>query len=276
MGKVTHLAAVAFLATLAAPVFAAVGTVQQEKAKAPMPLQHMQNQSCRALAPAGWSIVDQDEQGASFSLASPSRNTIAVYTIAGFNSAQVAGVYGQQYTSPTRFAQYLASTVMGTEAVMVTGTRSFNGMQIMNFSAKSGRGYAMYRVFPLPSDKGGYVISVRLAIGGAMNDVSTAGAVAASINCMTAYKPPQGGYAEVHAKSAETGISQRCKSGDCVDADLAGTYNSELGTGYVHSASGTNYLVDPAADYRPTGPDGPGYYRQAGDKLEKLVPGRVD
>ncbi len=109
-----------------------------------------------------------------------------------------------------------------------------------------------------------------------MGDGSTGGAVAASINCRTAFKPPQGGYAEVHAKSAETGISQRCKSGDCADADLAGTYNSELGAGYVHSASGTNYLVDPAADFSQTGPDGPGYYRQAGNKPEKPVPGPVD
>jgi len=276
MGKVSYFAAAAVVLALATPVSAAVGTlVQAEKPKTPVALQKMQNQFCRALAPAGWSIVDQDDRGATFSLASPNRNIIAAYGIVAINSGQVAGLYGAQYRTPALFAQSLASTIMG-KSVMVTGTRSFNGMDVMNFAAGSGRGFALYRVFPLPSDSGGYVISVRIAVGSGVADVSTAGAVAASIDCKTEFKPPRAGYAEVHAKSAETGISNRCKSGDCSDADLAGTYNAQLGTGYVHSASGTNYLVDPASDYRDTGPDGPGYYRQAGNTVEKLLPGRAD
>ena len=50
----------------------------------------------------------------------------------------------------------------------------------------------------------------------------------------------------------------------------------QLGTGYVHDDTGRNYLVDPATDYNPTGPDGPGYYRQNGNFLEKLTPGWSD
>jgi hypothetical protein len=44
----------------------------------------------------------------------------------------------------------------------------------------------------------------------------------------------------------------------------------------VHSASGENYLVDVTRDYRSDGPQGPGYYRQVGNSLEKLQPGRSD
>jgi len=277
MGKISYFGAMTIALVFATSAFGAVGTLAQpEKSAAPVALQRMQNQFCRALAPTGWNIVDQDDHGATFSLASPSHNIVAAYGVASINGGQVAGLYGPQYRTPALFAQYLASTIMGGQALTVTAIRPFNGMQVMNFAAGKGRGFAIYRVFPLPSDPEGYVISVRIAIGGGISDVSTAGAVAASIDCKTAFKAPQGGYAEVHAKSAETGISQRCKSGDCNDADLAGTYNMQLGTGYVHSASGTNYLVNPSTDYRDTGPDGPGYYRQAGNTMEKLLPGRSD
>ena len=40
--------------------------------------------------------------------------------------------------------------------------------------------------------------------------------------------------------------------------------------------SGSNYFVDVTTDYRDTGPEGPGYYRQNGSSLEKLEPGRAD
>jgi hypothetical protein len=69
------------------------------------------------------------------------------------------------------------------------------------------------------------------------------------------------------------GTSSSCQAGNCDDGDLAGTYNVQLGTGYVHSETGQNFLVDPASDYQSTGPDGPGYYRQVGNSYEKLIPG---
>jgi len=274
MRRIAYFATIAAPFCLATPVLAAIG-ILAPKLATPIPLQLMQNKSCHALAPAGWNVVDQDDQGATFSVASASRNIIAVYGVAGITGSQAAGSDGPQYKTPAAFAQSLASTVMGTN-VAVTGTRMYNGMQVMNFATAKGRGFALYRVYPLPSDPKGYAVSVRLAIGGGADDISTAGAVVASIDCNGALKPPQAGYAEVHAKSAETGISQRCKSGDCRDADLAGTYNSELGIGYVHSASGKNYLVNPVSDDRDTVPNGASYYRVAGSTMEKLLPGRFD
>jgi len=271
------LATIAVSLVLSAPVLGAIGgNVQAKNPNELVPLQPVRNQFCRALTPAGWTVIDQDDRGTTFSVASPDRSAIATYGIVGVNRGQVAGAYGPQYRTPALLAQFLAASVVGAKTVTVTGMRAFNGMQVMNFAGGNKRGVAIYRIYPLPSDPGGYVISVRIATGASAGEVSTGGAVAASIDCKTAFKAPRGGYAEVHAKSAETGISQRCKTGDCSDADLAGTYNSQLGTGYVHSESGTNYLVDPANDYRETGPEGPGYYRQAGNTLEKLLPGRAD
>jgi hypothetical protein len=241
----------------------------------PVAIQPLRNNFCRALAPAGWHVIDQDDRGATYSVASPDRGMVATYGIVGISSAQVAGYYGPQFRRPALFAQYLAETVAG-EGIGVTGSRTFGGMTVIDFQSGSKQGFVIFRAFPLPSDPGGYIISVRIAVGPDSDDVPVAGAVAASIDCNTTFKAPPGGYAQVKAKASETGISKRCKAGDCDESDLAGTYNAELGTGYVHSASGTNYLVDVTSDYRETGPDGPGYYRQNGNFLEKLEPGRSD
>ena len=241
----------------------------------PVAVQPLRNSFCRVLAPAGWTVVDQDDRGATYSVASPDRGKVATYGIAAISSFQAAGYYGPQYRRPAIFAQYLAETVAG-QPIGITGSHPFDDMMAIDFQGGTKRGFVIYRVFPLQNDPGGYIVAARIAIGASTEDVAVAGAVAASIDCNTTFKAPPGGYAEVHATPSDTGTSQRCKAGDCNDSDLAGTYNAQLGTGYVHSASGTNYLVDVTTGYRETGPDGPGYYRQNGNFLEKLEPGRAD
>jgi hypothetical protein len=131
----------------------------------------------------------------------------------------------------------------------------------------------------VPGDPASYVLSFRIAAGPTQQQESIAGAVASTIDCVTQFRPPRNGYAQVQPRSAgqATGTSKKCRAGDCDDGDLAGTYNVQLGTGYVHSeTTGENFLVDPSTDYHETGPDGPGYYRQAGNSYEKLTPGWSD
>jgi glucan-binding YG repeat protein len=66
-------------------------------------------------------------------------------------------------------------------------------------------------------------------------------------------------------------------SPNCDDRDFAGTYNAQLGTGWVHSESGRNYLRDPDTQKWENGPDGPGYYvHHDNGNQEKLQPGWVD
>jgi hypothetical protein len=72
-----------------------------------------------------------------------------------------------------------------------------------------------------------------------------------------------------------TAVSAKCLQGTCDEGDLAGLYNSELRMGYVHSAKGENFLIDPRISWQ-TGPAGAGYYRQVGGEVEKLAPGRTN
>src|SRR5262249_3929256 len=136
-------------------------------------------------------------------------------------------------------------------------------------------GFGLFQTGPLYADPQGYLLLMRVALADSRQHEGIAGAVASTIQCNAQFKPPAGGYAQVQprAPSAATGTSAACQAGRCSDSDLAGTYNVQLGTGYVHSATGQNFLVDPATDYHSTGPDGPGYYRQVGNTLEKLTPG---
>jgi hypothetical protein len=51
----------------------------------------------------------------------------------------------------------------------------------------------------------------------------------------------------------------------------------QRGTEYAHDpVTGENFLMDYAADHLESGPNGPGFYRQVGNELRKLEPGRSD
>src|SRR6185295_7844359 len=143
-------------------------------------VQPLDNSFCRALAPAGWTVIHEDDRGAAYSVASPDGSMIASYGIVGINSSQEAGYEGPQYRRPALFAQYLAETVAG-EPIGVTGSYPFFDMLGIDFESDTKRGFVMYRTFPLPD--GGYVIAARVAIGESMDDIPVAGAVAASIDC---------------------------------------------------------------------------------------------
>src|SRR5262249_29380403 len=88
-------------------------------------VQPLHNNFCRALAPAGWTVSDQDARGATYSVASAGKEMIASYGVIGISSAQAAGYYGPQFRRPALFAQYLAQVVSG-EAVVATSSRTFN------------------------------------------------------------------------------------------------------------------------------------------------------
>lgn len=241
-------------------------------AAGPIALQPLQGRFCRALAPDGWAIVDQDDRGSTITLASADQQMKAAYGIPGVSSGLVQGFYGPQYQTPDAYAQFLASILAG-QQLQASGPQDFMGVRVLNFQGATDVGFAIYRVYPLIGDPGGYVLSARIAIAPSQQMEGIAGAVAATINCTTILAPPSGGYAQVQPRNDDVGTSSKCKAGACDDSDLAGTYNVQLGTGYVHSDTGQNYLVDPSTDYHDTGPDGPGYYRQVGNNVEKLVPG---
>ena len=242
------------------------------QAGGPIPLQPVQGQFCHALVPDGWGITDQDDRGSTVTLASGDGQAKAAYGVMGVGSGLVQGSYGGQYRTPATLAWFLASYMAG-QQLQASQPQNFMGMQVMNYQGSSVVGFSIFRAYPLAGDPGGYILSFRTALATSRQLEGIAGAVAATTACSTIMKPPEGGYAQVQPRQDDVGTSARCKAGACDDSDLAGTYNVQLGTGYVHDDVGRNYLVDPSTDYHDTGPDGPGYYRQNGNFLEKLTPG---
>ena len=242
-------------------------------AAGPVPLQPINGRYCHALAPSGWSIADQDDRGATFTLASPDGQMKASYGVLGINSGQVQGFYGPQFRTPALLSQFLASVVAGRQ-LQASAPQNFMGMQVINFGG-GAPGFAIYRTYPLPADPGGYILSVRIATATSPRNAGIAGSVAASINCSTELRPPAGGYAQVKAKSSDVGTSSKCKAGNCDDGDFAGTYNAQLGTGWVHDGAGNNYNVSVTDDYDAQGHngEGPGYYKHNGNDWIKLQPG---
>jgi hypothetical protein len=246
------------------------------KAAHPVALSPLENRFCRGEAPSGWIIADQDPNGTSFTLATRDRGSVAAYGIVGISSGHAAGFYGPQFTQPSAFAAYLASVAGGMPVNPAAAPKPLGPMHIFPVQGHGATGHVIYATYPLPADPGGYIISVRIALARSAADARTASAVAATISCMAQLRPPPGGYFQVEAGKSDVATSERCKSGDCDESDLAGTYNAQLGTGYVHSESGENFLVDVTRDYSENGPEGPGYYKQVGNRMEKLQPGRSD
>ena len=239
------------------------------------PVGLLRGQYCHALAPAGWGIAEQVSYGRGMTLASADGRMRASYAIVGLNSGAGLIYVRPQGGDPVTQALTLSSLVAG-QRIQGVSRRSFLGASLIDFRGMSERGYVLFRTSPVPGQPYSYVLSTHIAVGPTQREEAIAGAVASTIICTAQFHPPEGGYAQVQPRtqSQATGTSSRCKQGNCDDGDLAGTYNVQLGTGYVHSdTTGQNYLVDPSTDYHETGPEGPGYYRQAGNSYEKLTPG---
>jgi hypothetical protein len=129
----------------------------------PIPVVPIQGQFCHALAPQGWTIVDQDSQGATVTLASADQSMKAAYGVSAVGSGLVQGYYGPQYQTPAAYAWFLAAKVAG-QSLQASAPQDFMGMEVMNFQAASAVGFAIYRAYPLVGDPGGYVLSLRIAI----------------------------------------------------------------------------------------------------------------
>ena len=232
----------------------------------PIPLTPLQAGTCRTFAPPGWRVTDQNASSTVFTATSADGQQIGSYGGVIVNAAQAGGFYGPQFRSPEALALYSVSLLTGEQAQPSAVEQQVGAYTALPFASATHSGYAL--LYRFPGAGGGYGVIMRLAIGAGADakSVSTAGAVAAATRCQAmvhpssnaVYQPPT----DVHGTGA-TG------DGD----DMAGTYNAQLGTGWVHDAAGANYNVDVAADYHETGPDGPGYYKVNGNDATKLEPG---
>lgn len=236
-----------------------------------VPLAPLDSGTCRTFAPEGWRIADQNKDGTVLTTVSPDGRMAASYGGTALSSAHAAGVYGDQFRTPESVARYMAGILTREEVQMDGPPEPVGVYQAWHFTTATHAGYLLLYRFDVPADPGGFGVIVRIAIGAAGDpkSVGVAGAVAAATRCNAVLHPSNGPV--YHAPREDHGAGTTVAGGD---ADMAGTYNAQLGTGWVHDPNtGQNYNVDVTGDWRENGPDGPGYYKQNGNDVTKLVAG---
>jgi len=238
-------------------------------AQGPIPLSPLEGGKCKTVAPAGWRVTDQNNDGTTISLTSADGRLMSSYGALALNSGQARGLYGPQFRTPEAFLLYVVGMMTKEQAWMAGQEEQVGSYRAMHFTTASRRGYALVYRFPIAADPGGYGLILRIAIGSA-NDVRTvgiAGAVAAATECQAVTHPSTGPV--WHAPKDDHGTG---RTGRGSDGDLAGTYNAQLGTGWVHDGACRNYNVSVTDDYT-SGPEGGGYYKHNGNDTIKLEPG---
>ena len=237
---------------------------------APVLLRPLQVGFCSAMVPQGWQVTDANREASAFTVVAPGGNLRAGYGIAAINSGQAAGYYGPQFRSPAAFAQFMSGAVFGAQAYAKSPQPMAYGFQLLTWGTQNGySGYTIFKTYPLPSDPGGYTVS--MYIGGAPSAdvkrlVPLAVGVATTIRCNTQLRPPP-------PNDFHPARGAKCFGAECSESDVAGSdFNSILGTGYVHDSAGNNFYVGDE-NWIENGKDGPGYYKSNGNDVTKLDPG---
>jgi hypothetical protein len=234
----------------------------------PIPLTALSSGPCRTFAPEGWKITDQNKDGTVLTVTSADGSLTAAYGAMAINAGQVQGLYGPQFRSPEAISAYLVKALVNEDAQLKPNAETIGSYQATKFTTASHAGYVLTYRFPVAADPGGFGLILRIAIGkaGDAHSVGVAGAAAAATRCNAQLHPSEGPV--YHAPSSS---AHGADSAGGSDNDLAGTYNAQLGTGWVHDpGTGQNYNVDVTNDWNENGPDGPGFYKPNGTKL---VPG---
>ncbi|MBU6297789.1 MAG: hypothetical protein KGJ79_05885 [Alphaproteobacteria bacterium] len=253
-----------------APAAASAGI--SAKASDPIPLQPVTSGPCRTFAPQGWHVTDANQQGTAFTVTSPDGRMIASYGAVGVNGGAAAGYYGEQFRTPENLALYSAGVLTNEQARATRSETTFGYYQVLTFATASRFGYALLYRFPVAADPAGYGLIMRIAITGDPHSLGSAGSVAAATRCTSALVPPP---ADLPRPTTSSDTHDTGKSDDD-DVTMAGTYNAQLGTGWVHDDAGNNYNVDVVSDYSEDGPEGPGYYKHNGNDWIKLQNGLSD
>jgi hypothetical protein len=273
----------------------------------PVPVNLISNRYCHALAPDGWGISDQDDTGAKFSVASPDGRLSAGYGDMGLTAILQGGgealyarehsispflapppqagaeVMGGQYKNPLLAVEYTIQNLYGNDVTFDGAPDPYaQSYQMLRFSSAAKRGIVVFRA--VSDYQGNQAVLIRMAAvdpSASDSELAETMAIATSVNCRQVLQPPPAppAFSYQGSQPSQDNASQKCQvwSPNCDDSDFAGTYNAQLGTGWVHSESGQNYLRDPDTQKWEDGPDGPGYYiHHDNGNLEKLQPGWVD
>jgi len=231
----------------------------------PMPLKLYTKGACSALAPEDWSVHDTLSDSTAFELVSASSRSRAIFVATTVSArARVESAVHEAIAKYARIAPEPGPAVTDDD-----------GFSVIDFGSMSGyAGFALYRTYPRGRTE--LALAIWIAAVPASNVAGLAplaGAIVLSIRCDAAFAAKHRPY---DPSLPPTAVSDRCLRNDCDESDFAGAYNTEMHTGYVHSAEAENFLIDPRKDIWATGPNGPGTYRQVRGLLEKLEPGRTN
>lgn len=184
----------------------------------------------------------------------------------GVQGGLTTGYYSYQFANPETYLNFILSE-NGTKNVSYGQIfQDQLGYMILPFEINQSppvKGVVFYRVWSIPGDPYGYIISMRLAKG--LESIwrthgNQAIAVALSIRC---YK--------------QLIVQDNSSSQNTTDKRVESEYNMQLGMEYAHDpATGENYWVNPSTDFNETGLYGPGYYKYVGNETKKLTNGRSD
>ena len=219
----------------------------------PSPMIVLQGGTCSALTPKGWKLGETKADG--FLVTSPGGNVKAGYFKA----------HGIKLDSAL---ENIFTSVFGQPPKLTLPRPLKNDFFRVDFGTANGfGGYILYR-------QQGQAVSFWL-IGTPGADVAPllplVTSVALSIRCGA----PAVDAAFVDPAHHMTAVSEKCLKGVCDEGDLAGLNILDFRMGYVHSAEGENFLINPRVIWQ-TGPYGPGIYRQMGGDVEKMEPGRTN
>jgi len=218
---------------------------------------------CKALAPSDWSFSSVSPYvGAD--LWSPDKTIHAAWGI--------TGIYKSLYPTANSALTYLI-TAVGYKGFTLTNDPKDLGYGFMerDFTSNIGRkGKVIYKIYNF--DASFYVISVYL--GASNNDLweskgAQAVSAAISIRCVSQLRPS--------TSSVSYDSSDPSSKSDNPEVDLSDKWTEAI-MGYenVYSPTTGEHYEAPLNSYWSTGPDGPGYYRSAGNDYEKLEPGFGD
>ena len=187
--------------------------------------------------------------------------------------------YGDAFADPETAMLHLLNSFTlpnlgdSSSAQYTTDATSMGGGYVSRHLASAQHaGMVIYHLYdaPLGTSPGSYVLSARYVVvdkSWSDEDTRIPFGVALSIGCTTQLVPSYSGA----SSSRRSSNRSRDESDDLRD------YNAQLGSQWAHSPStGQNFFVDRSTYYNETGPDGPGYYRQAGNSYEKLEMGWSD
>jgi hypothetical protein len=228
--------------------------------------------SCTAFAPSDWTIVGNEQRvGMGVDLAASDQSMSASYGIVAMPRTEAS--LGQDFYgtgTPEKAIQTMMEATGHTGFTLDAESQSVNGYTLRYWRATSRgkpvRGFMLYQAIEF-GDPNTYILAYHLGATDASKweeNKNLVYDVAASIRCTKHLFPAQ----------ESTTRRPQGSSKDDIEREMSRKrQEATMGFQNVYSPSTGEHWEASYSDYNATGPDGPGYYRRAGNSYEKLNEG---